>query len=86
MKYHKQALKDQNEIRKFYNSVYYKDATVKPRRSRHYARLASKINIQAKQHVLDVACGNGEWLLAVKERRGIPAGIDLSEKAVDICK
>jgi SAM-dependent methyltransferase len=86
MKYHKHALKDQNEIRKFYNSVYYKDATAKPRRSRHYARLASKINIQAKQHVLDVACGNGEWLLAVKERRGIPAGIDLSEKAVDICK
>ena len=86
MKYLKPASIDQNEIREFYNSIYYKDATVVPGRSRHYARLASKINIKAKQHVLDVACGNGEWLFAVKERGGIPAGIDLSEKAVDICK
>lgn len=86
MKHRKQALNDQNEIRKYYNSIYYKDATTKLRRSRHYARLASKINIQAGQNVLDVACGNGKWLVAVKERGGVPAGIDLSEKVIDICK
>jgi len=86
MKHRKHALSDQNEIRKFYNSVYYKDATAKPRRSMHYTRLASKIKIQTGQNVLDVACGNGKWLTAVKERGGIPAGIDLSERAIDICK
>ncbi len=86
MKYRKQALDEQKEIRRFYNSVYYKNATARPSRSRHYTRLAIKINIQAKQNVLDVACGNGKWLLAVKERGGIPAGIDLSEKAINICK
>ena len=86
MKYSKKTSQDQNEIRKFYNSVYYKDASVKPQRSRHYSRLASRINIQPEQYVLDVACGNGKWLLAVQDRGGIPAGIDLSEKAVAICK
>lgn len=86
MKYRKQTLKDLDEIRKFYNCEYYKDAAVKPSRSRHYAGLASKINLQAGQNVLDVACGCGSWLLSVKEHGGIPAGIDLSKKAVDICK
>jgi len=86
MKHLKQALKDQDEIRRYYNSVYYQDATAKPGGSRHYARLASKINIQTGQRVLDVACGNGQWLAAVKARGGIPAGIDLSEKAIELCR
>jgi 2-polyprenyl-3-methyl-5-hydroxy-6-metoxy-1,4-benzoquinol methylase len=86
MKHPKQALKAQDEIRKFYNSEYYKDAAVKSHLSGHYLRLASKINIQAGQNVLDVACGVGRWLLAVKKCGAIPAGIDLSEKAIDICK
>ena len=78
MKHRKQALNDQDEIRRFYNSVYYQDATANPRSLRHYVRLASKINIQTGHNVLDVACGNGQWLAAVKGRGGIPAGIDLS--------
>ena len=79
-------VKNQNEIRKFYNSIYYKDAAAKSPRLKHYTRLGSKINIQAGQNVLDVACGTGNWLVSVKDRGGIPAGIDLSEKAIAICK
>lgn len=86
MKNSKQILKDQNYIRKFYNSVYYKNARATPGSLRHYDSLAAKINVQPGQNVLDVACGTGKWLYAVKERGGIPAGIDLSEKAIDICK
>jgi len=79
-------LKDQIEIRKYYNSVYYKNVALKPHTLKHYTRLASKLNIQAGHHVLDVACGTGTWLLSVQECGGIPAGIDLSEKAIEICK
>jgi ubiquinone/menaquinone biosynthesis C-methylase UbiE len=82
----KQTVEDQNKIRRFYNSVYYKNATSGAGSLRHYDRLAAKINVQPEQEVLDVACGTGEWLLAVKARGAIAAGIDLSQKAVEVCK
>ena len=86
MKKHKHNLQDQNAIRNYYNSVYYNNAKTKAVTSRHLNRLAVKIDVQPGQEVLDVACGKGEWLLAVQARGAIPAGIDLSEKAVEICK
>jgi ubiquinone/menaquinone biosynthesis C-methylase UbiE len=79
-------MQDQDEIQKFYNSVYYKNAAAGTGILRHYDRLAAKINVQPGQEVLDVACGTGEWLLAVKARGAVPAGIDLSQKAVEICQ
>ena len=82
----KPTMQDQDEIRKFYNSVYYKEAAAGTGILRHYHRLAAKINVRSGQAVLDVSCGSGEWLIAVKARGAIPAGIDLSQKAVEICK
>ncbi len=82
----KQAALDHNQIRDFYNTSYYKNAGPNKKIKRHFSRLASKINIQADQYVLDVACGKGEWLLAVNAMGGIPAGIDISNKAIHICK
>jgi ubiquinone/menaquinone biosynthesis C-methylase UbiE len=86
MKYSKQDFAAQSDVRKFYDSIYYKDVSATPGRSRHFSRLASKLDIQPRHHVLDVACGKGEWLLAVKDRGGKPAGIDISEKAIAVCK
>ena len=86
MRTSKTPITDQEEIQRFYNSIYYKDAKPPTRLSRHFNRLASKIDIQPGQEVLDVACGKGEWLVAVKNRGGVPAGLDLSNKAIDICK
>ncbi len=82
----KQSPAGQNQIRDFYNSVKYKDARPDLKVSGHFARLTSKINIQTGQCVLDVACGKGNWLLAVDRMRGNPAGIDISQQAIDICK
>ena len=82
-----QSPSGQNQIRNFYNTIYDKENDRPIRKpSRHYSRLASKINIKPGQHVLDVACGKGEWLLAIVKRGGNPSGIDISNKAVDICK
>jgi cyclopropane fatty-acyl-phospholipid synthase-like methyltransferase len=70
----KQPALDHNQIRDFYNTSYYKNARPNKKIMGHFSRLASKINIQADQYVLDVACGKGEWLLAVNAMGGIPAG------------
>jgi SAM-dependent methyltransferase len=77
---------DPNQISDFYNSVYYRNALPNTKIPYHFSRLSSKINIQAGQQVLDVACGKGEWLLAVNKLGAEPAGIDISHKAIDICK
>lgn len=74
------------KMREFYDSVYYKNIQSNRNVSIHYRKLASRIGIEEGQHVLDVACGAGNWLLACSELGATPHGIDLSEKAVDICR
>ncbi len=76
----------QEEIRRFYDQVYYESVSPTISPSRHLQQLASKIGIQAGQHILDVACGTGEWLLTVVEMGAIPAGIDISKRAVEVCR
>lgn len=82
----KQPVNDIDEVKSFYNSVYYKDAKANKKQSRHLTRLASKMKIKADIDIVDVACGKGDWLLAVSERGGNIAGIDISYKAINICK
>jgi ubiquinone/menaquinone biosynthesis C-methylase UbiE len=76
---------DHEEIKSFYDSVYYKDASVEISPSKHLHRLAGRF-VSPGQNVLDVACGTGDWLLAAMARGGHPNGIDLSAKAIDICQ
>ncbi len=72
-------------IQQFYDTVYYKDANTDVNVSKHLRQLATKIGISNGQHVLDVACGTGAWLLAAQEYGAKSAGIDLSAKAIDVC-
>lgn len=76
---------EHEEIKAFYDTVYYKDASVAVSISNHVRRLAGKF-ISSGQQVLDVACGTGEWLLATVDKGAQPSGIDLSPKAIDICQ
>ena len=76
----------ENQIRDYYNSVYYNDARPNIRVSGHFSRLASKIGMHKGHSVLDVACGRGNWLLAVDRMGANPSGIDISDKAIDICR
>jgi ubiquinone/menaquinone biosynthesis C-methylase UbiE len=76
----------QDKIRRFYDEVYYETIPETVGTSRHLRRLASKIGIQSGQRVLDIACGTGEWLLAVVEAGAKPAGIDISQRAIDVCQ
>jgi ubiquinone/menaquinone biosynthesis C-methylase UbiE len=77
---------DPEKIRNFYNTVYYKNAMPGKKILGHFKRLAAKLHIQEGQQILDVACGKGQWLQAVHRLGGITAGIDISSKAIDICR
>jgi len=73
------------EIKSFYDTVYYKNASSAVSTTSHLRRLAGKF-VTPGQQVLDVACGTGNWLLAASERGAYPCGIDLSTKAINICQ
>lgn len=78
----KQAL---DEIKSFYDSVYYKERIIRAPR-RHEINLVKKLQIGKGVAVLDVACGTGEWLLACANAGAETAGVDLSERAIEICR
>lgn len=78
-------VRDLEEIKDFYESVYYRDRQSRPPR-RHEIKLANDFGVDAGTRVLDVACGTGEWLLACQRYGAAVAGVDLSEKAIEICK
>ena len=76
-----------NAIKNFYDSTYYQSIKIdKIKPSRHFISLAHRIGIQKEMYVLDVACGTGQWLYTCKELGANIAGVDLSEKAIEICK
>ena len=77
---------NQDEIKEFYDSVYYADATADNSRHvpGHYFRLCNRLNIAEGARVLDVACGTGEWLEACARHECEVSGVDLSPKAIAI--
>ena len=78
-------MSEHEEIKSFYDTVYYKDASVAVSTSNHLRRLSGKF-VSPGQQVVDVAYGTGNWLLAAAERGAQPSGTDLSTKAIDICQ
>ena len=77
---------EQRKIKAFYDTVYYKNATASGKPSHHTRQLARQLQFAPSQHVLDVACGTGEFLMACAEHSNGVAGVDLSDKAIDQCK
>ena len=74
------------ESRRFYDEMYYGHAGETPHVSWHLQRLALHFEPWRDQKILDVACGQGEWLRAVSALGAVPAGVDISQVALDVCK
>jgi SAM-dependent methyltransferase len=79
-------IKQLADIRQFYDAVYYQSATTQASPTGHHRRLARHLGITRNQKILDVACGVGNWLLACSKRGASVAGVDISEKAIAICR
>ena len=77
---------DHTEIKSFYDEKYYGKASEHIRPSGHLKKLAIQLEINSETEILDIACGTGNWLLAASQAGASPAGIDLSETAINICR
>lgn len=73
-------------IREFYDNEYYAGSPRQGRLPWHCRRVAARLGSLRGKNVLDVACGTGEWLRHFRERGALVAGIDLSEKAIEVCR
>lgn len=74
------------DMKSFYDDVYYADTDKPLQGSAHLRNLAAKTAVSAGDAVLDVACGLGEWLHVCQNLGATVAGVDLSERAIDYCK
>ncbi|MDA0820832.1 MAG: class I SAM-dependent methyltransferase [Proteobacteria bacterium] len=74
------------EMKSFYDDVYYANADKPLQNFRHLSGLATKLKIASSDSVLDIACGLGEWLKVCDSRGANVHGIDLSQRAIDYCK
>ena len=79
---------EHRKIADFYDNIYYANARAAPpgKLNRHLQWLASKLSVQKEAKVLDIACGTGEWLYTLSQQGCVPHGIDISQKAVEICR
>ncbi len=77
---------DHTDIKQYYDDVYYRGSVIHAATSRHLRWLASRVGIQPNQRVLDVGCGTGQWLLAAQACGARPAGVDLSDTAIEVCR
>lgn len=78
---------DHKSVAKFYDEEYYKyfgRNVGSP--TRHLKKLMRRLNIKPQEKVLDIACGTGEWLSAVTHCGAAVAGIDISSRAIDMCR
>ena len=73
------------EMKSFYDDVYYADANKPLQGSAHLKNLARIMDIASGIVVLDIACGLGEWLHVCASDGAQVSGVDLSERAIDYC-
>lgn len=73
-------------IRRYYDDEYYAAGGDAGRLPWHCRRIAARLGNLSGLRVLDVACGTGEWLDHLRKCGARVSGIDLSRRAIDICR
>lgn len=73
------------DMKSFYDDVYYADANKPLQSNAHLRKLAKITKVGSDDAVLDIACGLGEWLHVCQCNGAKVAGVDLSERAIDYC-
>jgi len=77
---------DYPTVRDYYNQVYYRQADLDAKISRHLHRLAIRFQPWQGKRLLDVGCGSGGWLRAASASGAHVTGVDLSEVALAVCR
>ena len=76
---------DLEDMKSFYDDVYYADANKPLQGTAHLRNLAKIAVVSSDDAVLDIACGLGEWLHVCLSNGAKVAGVDLSERAIEYC-
>jgi SAM-dependent methyltransferase len=76
---------DHSQVRNYYDRQYYKNICAESVPI-HYRHLARRFKPWPGKRLLDVGCGSGIWLRAASELGAAPAGVDISQVALDACK
>ena len=77
---------DLEDMKSFYDDVYYADANKPLQGTAHLRNLAKIAAVSSDDAVLDIACGLGEWLHVCLNSGASVAGVDLSERAIEYCE
>ena len=77
---------DHSAVRNFYDGVYHRQARADSEIPGHYRRLAKRFSPWTGKRLLDVGCGTGIWLRAAGALGAIPAGIDISQVGLTVCR
>lgn len=75
-----------SKIKRFYDREYYGAQHAARALPWHYRVVARRLGSAARGEVLDIACGSGEWLRLLDSFGARIHGIDISEKAIEICR
>lgn len=72
-----------DHIRRYYDEEYYADHRTQEGLDWHSRMIISRLGDVRGMNVLDVACGDGEWLEEMYRRGATVAGIDISTRALE---
>jgi SAM-dependent methyltransferase len=74
------------QVRRFYDEQYYANAGAGETLPWQMRRIADRMGGMDGRKVLDIACGTGAWLAELAHRGANIAGIDISSRAVELCR
>ena len=72
-------------IQQYYDTVYHAGISADASPSAHLRKLAERLAPWHGRTLLDVACGNGQWLAAAARLGANTAGVDISQRAIERC-
>lgn len=77
---------EHSNVKRFYDIEYYSANRNVGRLPWHMRSIARRLQPLRDQTALDVACGTGAWLAELASRGANVAGVDISSRAVEICR
>ena len=74
------------DVKAYYEDEYYSALAVSADVPWHVKLIARRLGNLHGKHVLDIACGTGQWLRYLQGRGAKVAGIDISERALQVAR
>jgi SAM-dependent methyltransferase len=74
------------DVKAYYEDEYYRVPAVRAYIPWHTGLIAKRLGALQGKRVLDIACGTGQWLRLLEQKGAAVAGMDISERALEVAK